>query len=245
MKKQISIEDIAKRYNALDNIIDADDNWHLSTKQIISEYIHRVIETVPEYKALKILNAGSAGYSYGLSEDNIIHVDVAEKHISNLKNSILCSVENIPVENEAFDMIICVGSVLNYCDPLKVFSEFSRVMKPGSYLILEYENSKTFELLFKKGFAKSAAYIETFFDAHYDKEKIWVFSEPFISKITTSYNFKITNIKRFHIISPLIYRLTGNSNFASKFIRFDSFFRKVPGLKKYSSNIIFSAIKKS
>ncbi len=236
---KIDPTDVAKRYNSLDIIIDDDDKWHLRTKNTISDFIHSSLEKISESKKYKILNAGSAGYSYGLPEDNMLHVDVADKHISHLSNSLVANIEKLPLPDKEFNMIICVGSVLNYCDPIPVMNEFSRVLKDGGYLILEFENSYTFELLFKKGFNQNAVFIETFFDAHGDKEKIWYYSEKFISELIDSYQFKELDKRRVHILSPLIYRLTNNASLSASFSGMDKICSGIPGLRRFCSNVIF------
>jgi SAM-dependent methyltransferase len=236
--ERIDPNHVAKRYNALKTIIDDDDLWHLSTQKVISQFIRESMESLHEFNNLKILNAGSAGNAYGLSQENMMHVDVAGNHIEKSKSFLVADISNMPLNSNSFDFIICVGSVLNYCDPIAVLKEFSRVLKRGGYVILEFENSKTFELLFKTGFNKSATLIETFFDSHGDKEKIWYFSEKYIKKMVLSYNYRILSTKRFHLISPLLYRLTGNQDFSSKFISLDKIIKYIPWLNSYSSNVI-------
>ncbi len=60
----------------------------------------------------------------------------------------------MPFNNLFFDNILCVGSVLNYCDALTALSELSRVLKPNGNLILEYESSWGFEYLHKSCYKK-------------------------------------------------------------------------------------------
>lgn len=179
--QKIIIDDVAQRYNSLSPIIDDNDKWHKETERRIFKFIRRAIKNLPDTDNLTILNAGSAGNSYGLPEKNICHVDVASKHISHLQNAIVANIEQLPLPNDQFDLVICVGSVLNYCDPVLVVKEFTRVLKNRGYLILEFENSHTFELLFKKEFNKRAVFMETFFDAEGEKENIWYFSEEYIN----------------------------------------------------------------
>ncbi len=91
------------------------------------------------------------------------------------------SIEKIPLADNVFDFIICVGSVLNYCDPMKVMEEFRRVLKNTGYLILEFESSRTFELILKHDYNKSAVFVETFYKG--GTEKIWYFSEDYIKQL--------------------------------------------------------------
>jgi len=234
---KIDLDKVAKTYNELDIIWNDDDKWHLVTKRMISGFIENSLKAIPNHDTFKILNAGSAGYSYGIKEDNIFHVDIAEKRISHLPNSVVANVEELPLPSQLFDMVICVGSVLNYCDPFKVTSEFSRVLKNQAFIILEFESSYTFELLFKKGFNNSAVFVETFLNA--EKEKLWYFSETYIKRLLSSYNFEVVSKKRCHILSPMVYRIIKNDKRASWFSKLDRICSYIPGIDKFCSNAIY------
>ena len=47
---------------------------------------------------------------------------------------------DLPFAENSIDNILCVGSVLNYCDAIAAISEFNRVFKYNGHLILEYES---------------------------------------------------------------------------------------------------------
>lgn len=236
----IEANNIIKKYNNLETIWNVNDRWHNYTFKMISKFIKSTIGKCINLKNIKILNAGSAGYSYDLPENNIIHIDIADKKINHLENSILASIENIPFPNETFDAIICVGSVINYCDPIVVVQEFSRVLKKKGKLILEFENSNTLELFGSNKFNRKAVLVETFYAG---KETIWYFSEKFIEEIFFENGFVITLKNRWHIVSPLIYRLTKNGNFSTFFSKLDSILKFIPFFKNVSSNTIILAEK--
>jgi|ERR1043165_7089835 ubiquinone/menaquinone biosynthesis C-methylase UbiE len=235
--QQIDIKEVAKKYNGIETVWDSNDKWHLITHKMIKDFIWSASSEITQWHKLKILNAGSCGYSYGLDEQNITHIDIAEQKLVNIKNAIVGSIEDIPLSRESIDMIICVGSVLNYCDPVKVLSEFKRVLAKDGYLILEFENSRTFELLGKSSFNKRAALVETFY--HGQKEKLWFFAESYIRELGELNGFEITKIARCHILSPLVYRFSKNENFASKYSKWDHFCSRVPYLRNFSSNTVF------
>ncbi|UAY53231.1 class I SAM-dependent methyltransferase [Ferruginibacter albus] len=231
----INQDEVAKKYNSIDLIWDENDKWHWYTHEVISKFITINIQNL-NAENLNILNAGSAGNNYNIPDDHMFHIDIAEDKIFNIKNAIIASIENIPLGNEFFDMIICVGSVLNYCDPIKAIQEFGRVIKYDGRLIIEFENSYTLELIGKKGFNKKAVLTDTFYN--HKPEKLWFFSENFIREILEENGFAILSFKRFHMLSPLIYRITKNEKFSSWFSIFDSFISYLPSVKKFSSNVI-------
>jgi len=234
---QINLLDVAEKYNSIQNIWDENDKWHLKTKAMIAQFIKNSLKIIGDYGSKKILNAGSAGYSYGLEEKNIVHIDIAQKKIQHIQNSLVASIEEIPLPDASFELIICVGSVLNYCDPIKVMDEFRRVLKPSGHLILEFENSYTFELIGKQGFNRKAAFVETFYNGY--KEKLWFFSESFIKDLANLHLFRILSKDKCHILSPLIYRLFKNETVASKFTSFDKICSHLPVLNNFSSNVIY------
>ncbi|QHI37177.1 hypothetical protein IMCC3317_25550 [Kordia antarctica] len=224
---------ISDFYNNITEIWSKEDQWHYKTYLEIKDFINN---NKCFNNDSKILNAGSGGTNYDIDDTIMTHLDIASELINNKKNKIVGSIESIPTEDNSFTNIICVGSVINYCDPVKVLKEFSRVLSDKGNMILEYESSKTLELIFKKDLNKKVVLRETFYDGQ--KIILWYFSEAYISKLLEINGFEILTIKRFHIISALVYRITKSINFSSKFLRLDSFFRNIPIINKYSSNTI-------
>jgi ubiquinone/menaquinone biosynthesis C-methylase UbiE len=237
---KLDIDNIKNFYNEINNIWPTKDKWHTYTKKTIHEFIRVISKKYSLHSNhLKILNAGSAGEEYSVSCTHY-HVDIANEKLKNIPNSYITSIENLPFENNFFDICICVGSVINYCDALQTISEFARVLKENGVLILEFESSESFEFLFDIPFGKSAYIIKTFY---VDSEQlIWVYSKKYIKNILESFGFSIKIVKEFHIVSALIYRITRNANFSSKFSVLDKILGKTL-LRKYACNIILNCVK--
>ena len=102
---------------------------------------------------MRILNAGSGGTEYKTAGE-IIHLDIIEKFVCAFKDYIVGSVEDINLPNNCIDGVICVGSVLNYCDAQKAISEFSRILKPQGFYVLEFERSNSAEFLWTTNHGK-------------------------------------------------------------------------------------------
>lgn len=187
-----------------------------------------------------ILNAGSGGNTYGLSGVTI-HMDIAEKTLSTISNKIIGNIENIPVNNECFNHIICVGSVINYCDANRVINEFDRVLKVGGTLYLEFEPSDSFEYFGSDKYKKSVSIIET--DYIRTKHRNWIFSIKYIESLLKSQGFQIDKKYQFHIMSSIILRITNNYEFAAKFVSLDKIIRFFPIIRNVSSNVIFKCTK--
>ena len=142
---KLNQEKIKSFYNGVSDVWGSHDPWHDYSQKVITSYIKRT----DIFRNSIVLNAGSAGNSYEIECDLMYHVDIADEKIKNIDNAVVASIENMPFENMFFDNILCVGSVLNYCDALSALSELSRVLKTNGNLILEYESSWGFEYLHK------------------------------------------------------------------------------------------------
>lgn len=234
---KIDIYEVSKTYNAIEEIWDVNDAWHWVTHEMIKSFIQESLNKIPNFNHFKILNAGSAGNSYELIENNVIHLDIAQKKIAHLSNAILSSIEDIPIKDKIFDLVLCVGSVINYCDPIRVFQEFDRLLKNKGYLILEYESSGTLELLWKKGFNENLVLTDTFYNG--GTERLWYYSEKFIKEIALNYNMHIFAQDRCHTLSPLVYRFLKDEILAARFAKYDKVCQRIPLMNKLASNVIY------
>ena len=185
----------------------------------------------------KILNAGSGGETCGLPEDQIYHLDICAKNLPSSARTFVGDVHDPPFADSFFDITVCVGSVLNYCDAAVAIGSLARVTKPGGKLFVEFECSWALDYLFRKEFKKNVALAETFYDTH--KVRLWSFSESFIEGILSASGFNVVKRSHAHLFSSLVQRITGNPNFAARFFCLDRLLRRIPMLSSYCSNVIF------
>ena len=239
-KNKLNQNRIANMYNQMVEIWPNDDKWYTYTHKCMIEYIEK-------YKAQNnfnsnsfILNIGSAGNEYGIV-GNHFHIDIAEEHIKNCANHFVCSAENLPFENDYFDGGLCVGSVINYCDPFSVAKEISRTLKHGSTLVMDFEQSNSWQFWGTNIYKKDSCII-TSFNSGFDDE-IWIYSLKYIRSIFKHYNLSLTNIEFFHLISPLAYRIKKDEQKAADFCRLDRFFSHIPYINQKSCNIILTVKK--
>lgn len=238
MNEKINQEDVRTLYNGIENIWPENDQWYNYTHQQITNFLKHYEKVLNINSNTLILNAGSAGNDYGISGKHI-HLDIAEKHLVDIPNSIVGSIEQIPIEDNIFDVCICVGSVINYCDAFTALNEIKRILKPNGYLILDYDQSKSFEFVGTSTYNKNIDMVHTFNSGSDDK--IWVYSDNYMSSILNEKNFKIINKKFYHNISPLIYKLTNDEYKSSKFAFLDKIACHIPILRNVSCNIILIA----
>lgn len=229
-------EKIKSFYNNVSNVWGNHDPWHDYSQEVISSFINQK----DIFNNTIVLNAGSAGNSYGIKCHSMYHVDIANEKIKNIDNAVVASIEKMPFDNLFFDNILCVGSVLNYCDALTALSELSRVLKPNGNLILEYESSWGFEYLHKECYKKDACIITT---EYIEKEhNQWLYSPGYIENILKTCNFNIIEKYPFHIFDGLSSKVL-NDQAAVNWTKIDKLLHKFPFFKEHGNNIILHCIK--
>ena len=170
----VDLNEIKKFYNEVPEIWASTDSWHQWSRGEIQKYLN----TIPFSSHEIILNAGSGGNDYGITCKEMVHVDIAEKKLKGVKNAVVSNIESMPFPDSQFDSIICVGSVINYCDASAVIAEFSRVSKPGALLVLEFENSGGYEYRKKVCYKESATVVTVQFQGSDHTQ--WLYSMPYI-----------------------------------------------------------------
>jgi len=234
---KIDLNEIIARYEVIESIWPKTDKWHYHTYKTIDSYIKNQMQKLKLSHDAKVINLGSGGNPYCFNENNMLHVDITDVKIKNKPHFLISNIEHLDESDSSYDVGLCVGSVINYADALLAIKELSRVVKGGGILFLEFENSNSFEFVRTNTFCKKASVVTTFYQGC--EEKIWVYSEKYICNLLTICGFKIINKQRFHIITPLIYRITKDPQKAVKLYWCDKLFHWLP----FSSNIILVAQK--
>lgn len=215
------------------------DRWHAHSHDEICRYVRERAGRSLKKGKCKILNCGSGGTDYGLGCD-MYHLDILREKIDYFPHWKEGSADDIPFGDHIFDVVICVGSVLDYCNGPVALCEMCRVLKPGGRLILEFENSYSLEYLLERPFGKGIAFAESEYFG--EKHFYWVYSLPFVAGILKEQGVVISGLRFIHIAGALVYRLTGNGNIAGWFGRFDEILKSTR-LRGYCGNIMLEAHK--
>lgn len=194
-----------------------DDAWHSYTYSYIKKSTEQWL-SICSRPGMKILNAGSGGTEYK-TNGTTIHLDIVEQYICHFNDYLIGSIEKIALSNTSVDGIVCVGSVLNYADAQRAIFEFQRILKPGGFLILEFERSESAEFLWTKQHGKYIFSKEYCYN--HQAHLLWLYSEKHIRQLLNNYNFKIEKCKRFHSISSLLYRMGVEEQKAASFSKLD------------------------
>jgi len=233
---KLDIDKVRSFYESVTEVWPKGDLWHLYSKKNIEQYISKQSYDVNAY----ILNAGSGGNTYGLTQQ-MHHVDIVEDMIKCYPEYTVSSIEKLPFASRLFSDIICVGSVINYCDAIVTIAELSRVLKSNGRLTLEFESSWGLEHIRNKEFKQSAAIVEVSYFGKLSKQ--WIYSPKYIKKALTLAGFRIIHTLRFHYLSGLHYSIYKNENAAATYASFDGICRNIPFLRQHSNNIIFTCVK--
>lgn len=196
IQQQVNEEEIATFYNRVEEIWPSNEPWYKYTKAQIEKFVHKNAFKYHDY----VLNAGSGGYDYNLN-CKMHHVDIAAEKINQLPLYTVASLEKLPFATNTFDGILCVGSVINYCDAVAAIVEMARVLKHGGSLLLEYENSFAYEYRSKLCYKADAQIIKSVYQGK--EQQQWIYSYKYINRILKECGLKIISTRKFHIFSAL------------------------------------------
>jgi len=233
-------DDVKKMYDEMACIWPESDQWHTYTYKYMCAYLKREIPQFGTKNTTKILNAGSAGNTYGICGEHY-HVDICYSKISHLEHAFEASIESLPHENNSFDGCICMGSVINYCDAAQAIFELSRVIRPGGFLIFDFEQSGSLQFIYSETLDKNAIIVDTFNSGK--KDRLWVYSIKYILSLLESVGFAVQKKECFHIFSSLMMKFLGNENKAAIFGKFDAIAKHIPLIRKRSCNVILTCQK--
>jgi SAM-dependent methyltransferase len=213
------------------------DSWHETTYRILFKYVSNWLrKNATKNHTILCAGAGTTRYK---SDASIMYMDIVEEYIKTADKYLIGSVENILLPDQSIDIIICVGSVLNYVDAQKTISEFNRILKEKGILILEFERSTSAEFLFKSVYGQ-----ELFMQKYnYNNQQhfLWMYNEKFIIGLLRKYSIHVTSKYRFHCVSSVLYRMGFNEEKIAKWAKMD----KMSQLTSYwmAHNIVLTAQK--
>jgi len=185
-------------------IWDPADRWNVRKVREIDRFCRGLM---PQLVAdnLRVLNAGAGSHRYEWMPSQAIYVDRFPAQLRGNPNGVVADLVDLPFEDGAFDLTVCVGSVLNYVSALEALSELCRVLSDGGHLILHFETSDSLEHLLTSRWHAPAAPLKTINSGRPDI--IWVYSQAFIKRALTNLGMKIEKMKSFHIASAALLRL--------------------------------------
>lgn len=204
---QIDPAEVREKYNGRPEIWDDKDIWHAYTGKKLEQIVRWAIgELALDGKV--VLNVGSAGSTYGLNSGNHFHLDIAERLLPRNGKSVAASAEALPFFAGSFDTVICVGSVINYCDAVPVCREIAKVLRPGGWLLLEFESSESGEYLWKPGYGRMVNYVTAPYLGQ--EERLWLYAPAYLKSLLNASGLAVEADTGFHVSTAMAYRLMQN-----------------------------------
>lgn len=196
----------------------AHDAWNVHKRAGIEAFVRRHCLQYLCSENL-VLNAGAGSERYGWMPAAAVNSDLFLAQVQQLPRAVVSDICQLPFPDELFDVVVCVGSVLNYASMLEALTEIHRCLRTGGHAIIHFESSNSFEQWFSSNWNRAVARIETINSGRADK--IWVYSPRFVSSLMESIGLKTRRRSQFHIASAAASRLGIKQQTAARFAALD------------------------
>jgi hypothetical protein len=213
------------------------DDWNEYKHQETERFILRTGLKILQ-NANRILDAGAGDSAYEWMPSSCISLDRHRLQIFQKRNAVVGDVERMPFTSGYFDLVVCIGSVLNYASAAETLNEFARVTASGGYIYLHFETSTSFEHLFNPAWGASVYLTKTTNASRTDY--VWVYSPKYILALLAGLQFRVIQSTRFHTLSALCCRLGISQTWAHPLARLD---RAAALLGYFSDDVVILAQK--
>lgn len=186
---------MARRYDVPEF---GEDEWHKHCGERTRLLIARWLPAPgPEWRMM--LNAGPGVYDVEAAGYEQYLLDLFTLPLKGRPQAVCGRIEQMPFTDGAFDVVVCVGEVIAYCDPARAFTEFNRVLREGGLLIFDYPSSRSPRHWFTERFGRSA---DIFRDEYNETEEpIWIYSPAYIKTLLDRNSFKVGARAGTHLLS--------------------------------------------
>ncbi len=219
-KSEASIVRAATLYGQGQAIWYKGDRWNQHKRRRIEQFI--LSTTALQEEIQTALDAGSGNSLYEWMPTNVVSADFYHSQVAGKQRAVVCDLEILPFKDDSFELVFCIGSVLNYVSALEAIHELSRVTRTGGRLYLHFETSSSFEQLGRSSWNAPIRFSNTVNSSRVDN--IWIYSPTFIYSALKSVRFQIIKRDRFHILSALLTRIGILQSRAASTAKFDRLF---------------------
>lgn len=225
-------------YDQMEHVWPPGDPWSEHTERSINAFVRRFVRP----GALAILNAGCGGNDYGLPRGAITaNMDISLRQCRPLPRAVVGDIESIPFPNNAFDVTICTGAVINYVRPEVAIPELVRVTRPGGLTLVDFESSFSAEIMFSKYWAKRTSVIERMYVDHMDKQHLY--SLGYVRSLFERCNSRFLESRGYHTATALWERIFTKALIPRAAFAIDPFTSRMPVLRMLASSILIACRK--
>jgi len=113
------------------------EDWFNENKYVYQSEVNAIKEILPEFKSGIEIGVGSGKFALPLKIDLGIEPSSKMRKIAETRGITVVDAvaENIPFEDESFDMVLMVTTLCFLDDARKAFSEIYRVLEPKGYFV--------------------------------------------------------------------------------------------------------------
>jgi SAM-dependent methyltransferase len=214
-----------------------DDAWNDAKRLKIDAFCRAHFAAVVSADAI-VLNAGAGSTNYEWIPPQTIGLDRFHRQIAGTENGVVGDVEMLPFRDSVFDVVVCVGSVLNYVSAIEALSELCRVLRLGGFLFLHFESSDSLEHIGSGRWRSDVALLPTINNGRPDV--VWIYSRRFILRSLQQLGFRLADWEGFHVASAALLRLGASQGVAARAHRVD---RWLGPLQRFGDDVILLAEK--
>jgi SAM-dependent methyltransferase len=193
-----------------------EDSWHAycgqETRRIINSALSR-----PTTPSNRLLNAGSGVYRLDVPGWDELAVDIFETPLGGRGNTFCASIESLPIDQETFGAIVCVGEVLGYCDPQLAIKEFGRILQRKGSLVCDFGSSLSFRYQMRECHGREADIVSDEYNG--TAERVWIYNPRFIRRLLRANGFEVIREYGTHTWSSLATRIGASKARATEFQR--------------------------
>lgn len=212
-----AIRSSAQRLYAEGQVIWHDeDAWNTYKRACIDRFCADAIAGQTYQRPLDI---GAGRHPYEWMPIDTLHSDRFHEQVRHRSAAVVADAEALPFADKTFDLVVCVGAVLNYVSAIECINEISRVMERGGRLLLHFETSTSAEQIGSKRWGASAARTSTTNASRPDD--IWIYRPQFIYSQLSTLGLRILRRRSFHIASAVGLRLGLSQTIAARWAALD------------------------
>ena len=144
----------------------------------------------------------------------------------------------MPYPDGYFDIVLMAGCVISYCEADKAIRELARVLKPGGYLVVDYERTGSAVLPF---FLRNRDVFQGRYKYMGKPHRSYLYSDKYILRLFDENNFHVLQSMRFNSLYALWDPLP--QFFIRKFYSKDVILSNKTFWSRYAHNQILLAVK--
>ena len=192
--------DFASRYDVSEFQEDA---WHDYAAERTADIVKGVVRRLDP--GALVLNAGCGVYSLEPGTSGEVRVDVFEKPLKVAGRAVCADVQRLPFGPGTFDLVVCVGEVLGYCDPAAAIRELARVLARKGVIVCDFASSRSFRRWFTRSFGRAADVVVSQYNG--TPERSWVYDPAYIANLVGQHGIAMRERIGTHTWSALGQRL--------------------------------------